>query len=324
MADQPSKKRGFFSRKEKGDAISESQLQVVPSTESSSKEQPEEPPESANVPQSQVIQPVSFVSLFRFSTRTELTFNVIGVIAAAAAGAAQASPTCPLMSLLFGNLVQAFVTFGSTVQESKAGTLTDPGALTAAENHFRMTAAKDASYLVYIGLRMFMCTYVYMLVWVYTEEVNAKRIRERYLKAILRQDIAFFNHVGAGEVATRIQTDTHLVQQGISEKVAICVSFFASFVTRFVLAYVRSWRLALALSSMLPCIAVTGGVMNKFVSRYMKLSLAYVADSGTLAEEVFSMVRTAQAFGTQEVLSDRVVAVMYEIYSLCYENARKF
>ncbi|KAL6304388.1 P-loop containing nucleoside triphosphate hydrolase protein [Sparassis latifolia] len=300
MADQPSKKRGFFSRKEKGDAISESQLQVVPSTESSSKQQPEEPPESANAPQSQVIQPVSFVSLFRFSTRTELTFNVIGVIAAAAAGAAQ-----PLMSLLFGNLVQAFVTFGSTVQESKAGTLTDPGALTAAENHFRTTAAKDASYLVYIGLGMFVCTYVYMLVWVYTGEVNAKRIRERYLKAILRQDIAFFDHVGAGEVATRIQTDTHLVQQGISEKVAICVSFFASFVTGFVLAYVRSWRLALALSSMLPCIAVTGGVMNKFVSRYMKLSLAYVADGGTLAEEVFSTVRTAQAFGTQEVLSDR-------------------
>ena len=55
---------------------------------------------------------------------------------------------------------------------------------------------------------MFVCTYVYMYVWVYTGEVNAKRIRENYLKAILRQDITFFDNVGAGEVATRIQTDT--------------------------------------------------------------------------------------------------------------------
>lgn len=47
-----------------------------------------------------------------------------------------------------------------------------------------------------------------MSIWVYTGEVNAKRIRERYLQAILRQDIAFFDHVGAGEVAARIQTDT--------------------------------------------------------------------------------------------------------------------
>jgi ABC-type multidrug transport system fused ATPase/permease subunit len=47
-----------------------------------------------------------------------------------------------------------------------------------------------------------------MNIWVYTGEVNAKRIRERYLQSILRQDIAFFDNVGAGEVATRIQTDT--------------------------------------------------------------------------------------------------------------------
>ena len=55
---------------------------------------------------------------------------------------------------------------------------------------------------------MFAATFIYMYIWVYTGEVNAKRLRERYLQAILRQDIAFFDNVGAGEVATRIQTDT--------------------------------------------------------------------------------------------------------------------
>jgi len=49
-----------------------------------------------------------------------------------------------------------------------------------------------------------------MYVWVYTGEVNAKRVREHYLQAVLRQDIAFFDNVGAGEVATRIQTDTRM------------------------------------------------------------------------------------------------------------------
>jgi ATP-binding cassette subfamily B (MDR/TAP) protein 1 len=55
---------------------------------------------------------------------------------------------------------------------------------------------------------MFVCTYTYMLTWVYTGEVITKRIRERYLQATLRQNIAYFDSVGAGEVATRIQTDT--------------------------------------------------------------------------------------------------------------------
>jgi ATP-binding cassette subfamily B (MDR/TAP) protein 1 len=126
-----------------------------------------------------------------------------------------------------------------------------------------------------------------MCVWVYTGEVNAKRIRERYLQAVLRQNIAFFDNVGAGEVATRIQTDTRqlshlilcfvvinlqqidLVQLAMSEKVPIVISFISSFFTGFIIAYVRSWRLALALSSMLPCIAITGALINKFSSKYM-------------------------------------------------------
>lgn len=47
-----------------------------------------------------------------------------------------------------------------------------------------------------------------MHVWAYTGEVGAKRLREKYLQAVLRQDISFFDSVGAGETATRIQTDT--------------------------------------------------------------------------------------------------------------------
>jgi len=61
-----------------------------------------------------------------------------------------------------------------------------------------------------------------------------------------------------------------LVQQGISEKVALVANFLGAFVAGFVLAYVRSWRLALAMSSILPCIAITGGIMNKFISSYMQ------------------------------------------------------
>ena len=55
---------------------------------------------------------------------------------------------------------------------------------------------------------MFVCTWFFMVIWGCTGELNAKRVRERYLQAVLRQEIAFFDKVGAGEVATRIQTDT--------------------------------------------------------------------------------------------------------------------
>lgn len=148
---------------------------------------------------------------------------------------------------------------------------------------------------------MLVCTYIYMYVWVHTAEINAKRIRERYLRAVLRQDIQFFDNVGAGEVATRIQTDTRkptvtglshqmfttsapsdLVQQGISEKVPLVVNFLSAFVTGFVIAYIRNWRLALAISSILPCIGITGAVMNIAVSKFMQyVNTLYYATSSS-------------------------------------------
>ncbi|KAF9242527.1 P-loop containing nucleoside triphosphate hydrolase protein [Melanogaster broomeanus] len=257
-------------------------------------------------PVAEAIPSVPFTDLFRYSTRFEIILDVIGLVAAAAAGAAKS-----LMSLLFGNLTQDFVVFGDDAltyyQELQTGNATviaaAQQALDAAAAEFRRSAAADASYLVYMGVGMFVCTYAYMVIWVYTGEVNSKRIREKYLEAILRQDIAYFDNVGAGEVATRIQTDTHLVQQGMSEKVALVVNLLGAFVAGFLLAYARNWRLALAMTSMVPCIAIAGVVMNHFVSKYMQISLKHVADSGTLAEEVISTVRTAHAFGTQTILS---------------------
>jgi ATP-binding cassette subfamily B (MDR/TAP) protein 1 len=118
----------------------------------------------------------------------------------------------------------------------------------------------------------------------------------------------------------------------MSEKVVLVVSFISAFITGFVLAYARCWRLALAMSSILPCVAFAGGFMNKFLTKFAqfvfssllflfplphpprRLSLNHVADGGSLAEEVISSVRTAHAFGTQKVLSS--------LYDVHIEGAR--
>ena len=50
--------------------------------------------------------------------------------------------------------------------------------------------------------------------------------------------------------------------------------------------------------------------MNSF---NLRLSLKYIAEGGTLAEEVVSTIRTAQAFGTQNVLAS--------LYDVSVQNA---
>ncbi|KAG7091765.1 hypothetical protein E1B28_008167 [Marasmius oreades] len=251
----------------------------------------------------EAITPVSFSQLFRFSTKFELTIDAIALVAAAAGGAAS-----PLMTLLFGKLVNSFVQFQIVV-----GEMNNPNSDQAAQlkasfpqvaANFRHDSSMLALYLTLIGIGSFIVTYIYMFTWAYTGEILAKRVREQYLRAVLRQDIAFFDNVGAGEVTTRIQTDTHLVQQGTSEKVALVVVYLSAFMTGFILSYVQSWRLALAMTSLLPVTTITGGIMGRFISRYMQASRTCIAESGNLAEEVIATIRTAQAFGSQKKLSN--------------------
>lgn len=68
-----------------------------------------------------------------------------------------------------------------------------------------------------------------MASWIYTGETTTRRIREGYLRAVLRQNVGFFDQLGAGEVTTRITSDIHLIQEGISEKVPITFQFVSQF-----------------------------------------------------------------------------------------------
>ena len=58
--------------------------------------------------------------------------------------------------------------------------------------------------------------------WMCTGERQAGRIRAKYLRAILRQDVAYFER-GQGstaEVVNNVSADTLLVQEAMSEKVS--------------------------------------------------------------------------------------------------------
>ncbi|KAJ7125819.1 P-loop containing nucleoside triphosphate hydrolase protein [Mycena crocata] len=234
---------------------------------------------------------ISVLALFRYATTAELFINLVGVSFALGAGAVQL-----LMVIFFGNLTEDFGKFGAVKSEF--------GSASTAAAAFRTAAGKDASYIAYTGVGVLLCTYAYMLAFVYTGEVIAKRVREKYLAATLRQDIAYFDSIGAGEIISRIQTDSHLIQDGISEKIGHLVAFTASFLTGFIIAFVKCWQLALALSSILPFISLSAGLMNKFLAKYTNQVSQHTADAGTLAEEVISTIRTSHAFGTQKVMAD--------------------
>ncbi|OTB20136.1 hypothetical protein K445DRAFT_51964 [Daldinia sp. EC12] len=244
------------------------------------------PANEAEILKRQVITPevkTGVLTLYRYSSRNDLIIMAVSAVCAIAGGAA-----LPLMTVIFGNLQNTFQGFF-------LGT-TDYDAFTD-----KMTSL--VLYFVYLAIGEFVTIYVATVGFIYTGEHISAKIREHYLESCMRQNIGFFDKLGAGEVTTRITADTNLIQEGISEKVGLTLTAMATFVSAFVIGFVFYWKLTLILCSTLVALFLVMGTGSRFVVKYTKDSIQAYAAGGSVAEEVISSIRNAVAFGTQDTLA---------------------
>ena len=226
---------------------------------------------------------VTFVTLYRYATRNDLIIVAISALMAIAGGAVM-----PLMTVIFGQLGGLFQNFFQGL---------------VSQSYFNSRLSHFTLYFIYLAIGEFVSIYICTVGFIYTGEHVTQKIREHYLAAILRQNIAFFDKLGAGEITTRITADTNLVQDGVSEKVGLTLTAISTFVTAFVIAFVKYWKLTLILGSSVFAIVSIMAAGSTFIIKYNKQSLESYALGGTVAEEVISSIRNATAFGTQDKLA---------------------
>ncbi|CAG8835964.1 45511_t:CDS:2, partial [Gigaspora margarita] len=237
----------------------------------------------------------SYTTLYRFATKFDWILMFIGLVFAAAAGAAM-----PILSILIGIAVDYYTNFQRHTINSSV--------FSGGINYVSLIN-------VYFAIFIFVATYISVATWVYTGERIARQIREQYLRAILRQNIAYFDEYSSGEVTTRITSDVHLIQDGISEKVSLTFQYIVQFIVSFIVAITLSWKMTLVISYFIPFLAINSYLMNKFNTIFTKRSLDFYSCAGTIAEDVISTIKTSVAFGAQKEHSN-----FYDSY---LANARK-
>ena len=234
---------------------------------------------------------VTYKALYRYATKWDKILLVVAAIAAIGGGAAM-----PLMTVVFGNLSGSF-------QGLILGNLSE--SFTSILNRYVL-------YFVYLAIGEFVLIYIATILFIYCGEHITSKVRQEYLKAILRQNIGFFDKLGAGEVTTRITADTNLIQEAISEKVGLTLTGVASFFAAFVIGFIKFWKLTLICLSTVVTIVVIMGVGGRFMSGWNKKSLNAYAEGGSVAEEVLASIRNAVAFGTQDKLAKQYDVHLHE------------
>ncbi|KAK6837759.1 hypothetical protein RU639_001706 [Aspergillus parasiticus] len=162
-----------------------------------------------------------------------------------------------------------------------------------------------ALYFIYLGIISFVGLSLSTFGFTRLAESCTYRLRKAYLSALLRQDVSYFESLGAGEVTTRITDDTNLILDTLSHKASILLTGLFGFVAALIIALSRNWRLALVLMAMPIGMIATMGTLGAYMRSMQQRSESHYVKSADFAEDVFSCARSVTADGAQGRLAKR-------------------
>ncbi|KAG6555321.1 hypothetical protein Mapa_003364 [Marchantia paleacea] len=217
---------------------------------------------------------VSYYKLYSFSDPFDWLLILLGTAGACAHGAA-----IPVFFIFFGKLIDAF------------GVNYNRPDLMAEE------VRKYSLYFVILGGVVMIAAWLEVACWMWTGERQSAKMRAKYLKAMLSQDVGFFDtDITTGEIVSRISSDTILVQDAISEKAGNYVHYMARFVAGFAVGFTSVWQLTLVTLAVVPLIAVAGGAYAVTMIGLTSKSQKAYAKAGEIAEQAIAQIRTVYAF----------------------------
>ncbi|KAG5535024.1 hypothetical protein RHGRI_022959 [Rhododendron griersonianum] len=134
--------------------------------------------------------------------------------------------------------------------------------------------------------------------WTRTGERQASRMRSRYLKAVLRQEVGYFDlHVtSTAEIIANVSSDSLVIQDVISEKVPMFLMNLFTFVGAYIVAFVILWRLAIVAFPFVIFLVIPGLMYGRALMGIARKMRVEYNKAGTVAVQALSSIKTVYAF----------------------------
>jgi ABC transporter fused permease/ATP-binding protein len=166
-----------------------------------------------------------------------------------------------------------------------------------------------------IGLRMHLFT------------ISGERIvaglRRRLYAHVLSQEIAFFDGRRTGELMSRLASDTTVMQTTVTINASMALRNVVLLLGAVVMMFLISVKLAGVMIGVVPLIAVSAIFIGKRLQKLSRASQDALADSGALAEESLSSMRTVRAFGRERGEASRYGEAVDRSYLLARRRSAR-
>ena len=165
------------------------------------------------------------------------------------------------------------------------------------------TADFDWGWYLFIGLGggLWLTTFLYAGTADYCKERMTARWKMAYLKAIVRQDVGWYDTNNPEELSTRIGESIKNIEEGMASKLFLGVEMVGMGIAGIVLTGWYRWDMAIIVIATSPIIMAAGALLtNVQTTSTKKIQDAY-AEAGGIAGEQLSAVRTVAALGIEDI-----------------------
>ncbi|ERN01697.1 hypothetical protein AMTRI_Chr10g229580 [Amborella trichopoda] len=172
---------------------------------------------------------------------------------------------------------------------------------------FTSNVDQNSVNLLYMACGLWVASFLEGYCWTKTGERQASRMRERYLKAVLRQDVGYFDLqvASTADVITGVSSDSLVIQDCLSEKVPNFIMNTMTFLGSYVVAFLLLWRLALVALPFVMLLIIPGLMYGRMLMGLARKMREEYTKAGVMVEQAISSVRTVYSFVAEsKVMSD--------------------
>ncbi|KAL3277068.1 hypothetical protein HHI36_012429 [Cryptolaemus montrouzieri] len=246
---------------------------------------------------------IPYWKLYSYATPWDWLCILIG-LACSIANALCMVYFCLLYAIAVGTYVEA--------SESITNTTISPEAREHAKEEMKADIFITSMQCVGIGLLTILCHYIGGVMFSYSSLRQIFRIRQKFLEKMLIQDVGWYDMNRTGDFATTFSENLTKIEDGIGEKVMHFVYFQSIFIAGTICAFVMAWKMTLICCVSLPLSIIIMGIISWISNRYAAKESESFSEAGSIAEEVFSSIRTVIAFEGQKKELKRYVKPLQE------------